>query len=516
MESSTNELSSSTAKSSHYGDSSPLGAHCRSTHDEPSQRRGHGHSHSHNQISETEEQEHFQQVCRSYQQYATFHQTKEQGIQHRTYQLLLKSPYGDVSRNVNTPTIRSILPPALQPQSSGNAQYEKQQQLFYEATIRNQFFLDSILKYSGVETSQQVLRSVRSKNSHGNSGNNLSSIEWVTEEQISKVDSVLKSVARDWSDEGKVERGVVYDRIVDALEKYLPLSNGNDTNISDGNAAIKNDLNGPPRVAVPGSGLGRLAWEIFTRGYSTQGSDFSLPMLLASDFILNGSQDDNNGNFRRFAISPWLAETRNVMSFAHRIRPVFVPDVDPNSASRNMEQHRSYPPEFTMLAGEFLSVYSHYLPENQSCQQGCQSSKFHAVACSFFLDTAPSLPHYLLTIYHMLEDGGLLINFGPLMYHWSGHGTLLPSDMSPNTDANVRSNNHMSEKYQKRNAYLDSRYLSNIDYTWEEVRHMIIQCGFEILDEDTHISAPYTSDVEAMMKVFYDCVFLVAKKKVSA
>lgn len=252
MESSTNELSSSTTTLSHYGESSPLGAQCRSTHDEPSQGRGHGHSHS--QISETEEQEHFQQVCRSYQQYATFHQTKEQGIQHRIYQLLLKSSRSDVSRNANAPTIRSILPPALQPQSSGNTQYEKQQKLFYEATIRNQFFLDSILKYSGVETSQQVLRSVRSKHSHGNSGNNLSSIEWVTEEQMSKVDSVLKSVARDWSDEGKMERRVVYDRIVDALEKYLPVSKCYDSNISDGNVGKKNDLNGPPRVAVPGSG----------------------------------------------------------------------------------------------------------------------------------------------------------------------------------------------------------------------------------------------------------------------
>ncbi len=140
-------------------------------------------------------------------------------------------------------------------------------------------------------------------------------------------------------------------------------------------------------------------------------------MLLASDFLLNGTLDNNNGTFRRFEISPWIAETKNVLSFAHRIRPVLVPDVDPNSASRTtMEHHHSHPPEFTMLAGEFLSVYSHYLPENQSYRRGCQPSKFHAIACSFFLDTAPSLPHYLLTIYHMLDDGGLLINFGPLMY----------------------------------------------------------------------------------------------------
>ncbi len=44
---------------------------------------------------------------------------------------------------------------------------------------------------------------------------------------------------------------------------------------------------------------------------------------------------------------------------------------------------------------------------------------------------------------------------------------------------------------------------------------MIIHCGFEILEEETQLPAPYTSDSAAMMKVVYDCVFLVARKRVS-
>jgi hypothetical protein len=54
---------------------------------------------------------------------------------------------------------------------------------------------------------------------------------------MSKVDSVLKSVARDWSVQGKEERSVVYDRMLVSLEKYMPL-----------------DGDEPKRVAVPGSG----------------------------------------------------------------------------------------------------------------------------------------------------------------------------------------------------------------------------------------------------------------------
>ena len=40
-------------------------------------------------------------------------------------------------------------------------------------------------------------------------------------------------------------------------------------------------------ILVPGAGLGRLAHEFAQRGYSCQGNEFSMYMLLASNFILN-------------------------------------------------------------------------------------------------------------------------------------------------------------------------------------------------------------------------------------
>ena len=323
---------------------------------------------------------------------------------------------------------------------------------------------------------------------------------------MSKIDSVLKSLARDWSCEGREERSVVYDRMVKALEKYMPLDDGDCRAISNnGNCMemssenndeqqLKLPLSTPPKVAVPGSGLGRLAWEIYSKGYSVQGSDFSLPMLLASDFMLNGccsvdniseEGDHNNGisisssssSFKQYGICPWISETKNVMSFGSRIRTVVVPDVDPtylqiHSESDHKDDTTCEAPEFTMMAGEFLHLYSHFLPEHQQDAHHCSNNgsisqhqhqhpeavkKFHAVACSFFIDTAPSLPHYLLTIYHMLEEGGLLLHFGPLMYHWSGHGGLLPADAqmtnTNNHDNEQQSSNikGSSKKYQKRN-----------------------------------------------------------------
>ena len=186
-------------------------------------------------------------------------------------------------------------------------------------------------------------------------------------------------------------------------------------------------------------------------------------MLLASDFILNGCAIPDNmqavtpSGYRQFNISPWIAETKNVISVEYRIKAVTVPDVDPTSI-RNEVGNGEEAPQFSMMAGEFLSLYSQFLPENQ--KHNCtmhnhttrNAEKFHAITCSYFLDTAPSLPDYLITIYHMLADGGLLLHFGPLMYHWSGHGSLLPIDLESNGGNRIGDTNN---RYQSRNAYLD-------------------------------------------------------------
>jgi carnosine N-methyltransferase len=182
-------------------------------------------------------------------------------------------------------------------------------------------------------------------------------------------------------------------------------------------------------------------------------------MLLASDFILNGcaipdTDDIEVPRYRQFNISPWIAETKNVTSFESRIKRVVVPDVDPSSIQNIYSGDGMQQSEFSMLAGEFLSLYASFLPHNIvncECDSDADShQKFHGIVCSFFLDTAPSLPEYLITIYHMLADDGLLLHFGPLLYHWSGHGALLPSDLDGGFSIN-----DLHGRYQKRNAYLD-------------------------------------------------------------
>lgn len=458
---------------------------------------------------EDEERRYFTQVCNSYQQYATFHQVREQGVNHRKEQFLASAGQQCNVEETEGPTVESILK-----KTTSLHQQKKTNELLCQATIRNQFFLDNVLQHCGAMTSQEVLRQ-RKNDSTGNG-----KIEWSTEDQMSKIDSVLKSVARDWSVEGRQERSIVYDKLLSALERYLPIKlEDTETQMNGSLVNIANDCSrGPPRVAVPGSGLGRLAWEIYSKGYSAQGSDFSLPMLLASDFILNGcGRGPTDTSHRQFAISPWLAETKNVKSLQDRVRTVVVPDVDPTSVMLNDNDDDHDLPEFSMLAGEFQSLYSHFLPSGQSRQGEANSNKkFNAVVCSFFIDTAPTLPHYLITIWHMLEVGGLFINMGPLMYHWSGHGGLTPEDLDDAAAIRSDQGDYMSAKHKQRTHYLDQRYLQSVDYTWEEINAMIISCGFEIIAEETDVTTRYTSDMSSMMKTTYDCVYFVARKIATA
>jgi carnosine N-methyltransferase len=66
------------------------------------------------------------------------------------------------------------------------------------------------------------------------------------------------------------------------------------------------------------------------------------------------------------------------------------------------------------------------------------------VATCFFIDTANNIIKYIKTIWDILKPGGLWVNCGPLLYHY----TDVPGEIS-------------------------------IELSWEEVRHVILEIGFE-------------------------------------
>jgi len=426
---------------------------------------------------DAEEQGHWDDVCRAYRQYATF-AVRQFGLQH-------------LSRLENLPASqRGVLPDHL---VSGTPAYQERLRQFKEAAIRNQFCLDCILRHAGQPHSQQ----------------NTVEGAAATEAQMSKVSSVLKSLARDWSKEGQVERDMSYTPLLESVARYLP------------QPAQRR------KICVPGAGVGRLALELVARGYTVQGNEFSLYMLLASDFILNGPVQG-----KALSISPWLLETRNLNKATDPLRIVQIPDVDPfamacgksssttaaaaaastpstaveqegkglissthndNTNSRN--QGRPKPSkvtqgaDFSMAAGDFVSIYS----------ADSEASCWDAVVACFFLDASPSIVQSLQVIHHMLLPGGYLIGFGPLHWHWSGPAMLL-------SDATLLD-------YQERHKHLDQRYLQSIDFTWEDVEQILINIGLEICEIRHDVPALYTADRQSMLRTEYRCVHFVARKK---
>lgn len=57
--------------------------------------------------------------------------------------------------------------------------------------------------------------------------------------------------------------------------------------------SIFSDLNNRHRreILVPGAGLGRFSWELRKHGFSVTGNEFSIYMLLASNFLLNACKN---------------------------------------------------------------------------------------------------------------------------------------------------------------------------------------------------------------------------------
>jgi hypothetical protein len=152
------------------------------------------------------EKNHFDDVCRSFRQHATFAMSQWANQQYRLHALPASQ--------------RDILPDALK---QGTSEFNFRSSQYKDAAIKNQFSLDCILRHAGVPHSQQITSMPKT----------------VSDDHVSKVSSVLKSLARDWSTDGRAERDMAYKPLLSQLEKYIP---------------IRDFTSSRPTVCVPGAG----------------------------------------------------------------------------------------------------------------------------------------------------------------------------------------------------------------------------------------------------------------------
>jgi carnosine N-methyltransferase len=289
----------------------------------------------------------------------------------------------------------------------------------------------------------------------GGSGNANTVVVTSPERHMVKVRSTLRQIARDWSSAGKAERDSCYAPLISAIQAHL--------------APVTADNFGQQRVLVPGSGLGRLVFDLAVAGYDTQGNEFSYFMLLMGDHIMNRS-----AGIDCFHVHPWLGGANNVMSRDDEFEAISFPDVHPSKLVREAPGNV----RMSVAAGEFLMCYD----------TPAGASTWDAIATCFFIDTAPNIIDYIEAIHRMLVPGGIWTSIGPLEYHWKTFRD--------------------GAKFQD-----DARYHESVELSFEDVRRVMLGVGFELLQEERR-ECVYASHPQCMKKTVFDTVFFVARKKI--
>ncbi|KAG6889294.1 hypothetical protein C0992_005710 [Termitomyces sp. T32_za158] len=273
-------------------------------------------------------------------------------------------------------------------------------------------------------------------------------------EDIGRVREALKHFVRDWSTYGATERERMFRPILDILK------------------AVDVSERLGKRILVPGSGLGRLAWEISQLGYDTTANELSFFMNLAFRFLLSSATTTTTNEHTLRPYAHWFSHQRSNESL---FRTIHFPDAIPRLS-----------PTFHLVEGDFLTLKA---PSNISsrfiwsksdpaiCEVG-----YDYIITLFFIDTSPNVLATMEHIYALLRPGGTWINLGPLLWA-SGY--------------------------------------AGIELSLDEVIRAVEAIGFIVHDGDPAtgdlcarqtVECEYTGDTNAMMRWIYKAEFWVATK----
>lgn len=281
-------------------------------------------------------------------------------------------------------------------------------------------------------------------------------------QDVDKARSTLRQFYRDWSAEGAAEREACYGPVMRALEAELQ----------------RNRQDQPLKVLVPGAGLARLVFDLCLRGFDVEGNEISYHQLLASSYILNFCERAG-----QHTVYPWVHSFSNHQSRSNHLRGYSVPDIHCSTELGKV----SNPGNMSMCAADFLCLYS----------DEEHKDTYDAVASVFFLDTAPNLIRYLETIFYCLKPGGVLINIGPLLWHFENQA---PGNQDHEGDSEVN---------------LETTGIADpgsFELTDDEVMALLEKVGFVVDSRETGIGAPYIQDSESMLQTVYKASSWVARK----
>jgi len=155
----------------------------------------------------------------------------------------------------------------------------------------------------------------------------------------------------------------------------------------------------------------------------------------------------------------FIHQISNVISWKDQFRPIKIPDVNPSSLPKNAD--------FSYTAGDFVEVY------------GSHQNSWDAVVTCFFLDTANNIIQFVEIIHQILKPGGIWLNLGPLLYHYS-----------------------------------DMLHEQSIELSQDELIDIVNKVGFTVEKYSWH-NTLYAGNPLSMMHVTYKAAFFAAKKSIT-
>lgn len=173
------------------------------------------------------------------------------------------------------------------------AKYQNDLKAFKKCVEKNSEFIPIVLMHA-----HNIFENVYSNEVASHSETEVGTLS----EGLDKVQSVFKQLMRDWSSLGAAERQQCYEPIIEEIKNEYPEDQVDRSGIN---------------ILVPGAGLGRLAFEIATRGFACQGNEFNLFMLIVSFYVLNHCKVVDE-----FLVYPWIHQYCNNLSAEYQMTGV--------------------------------------------------------------------------------------------------------------------------------------------------------------------------------------------------
>lgn len=299
-----------------------------------------------------------------------------------------------------------------------------------------------------------------------------------TPADLDKARSTIRQMYRDWSQQGTQERTASLGPVLSAIKRAF-------SDMKDRSAV---------RVLIPGAGLGRLVFELCLEGYTVEGNEISYHQLLASNWVLN-----HTAMGKQHPLFPFALDFSNVIDRQSQFQKIMIPDVHPASELATGESQYAHPkssisaPErMSMAAADFVVLYS----------DRDHRDAYDVVATVFFLDTAPNVIRYIETIRNCLEEGGIWINNGPLLWHFGERDSTVLSSKQHDQKDDRSDNTGIGEP-------------GSVELSNEEILLLVESMGFDI--EEHRIidqGKGYIQNPASMLQNVYRTSYWLARKHI--